>query len=221
MTPRDAQTHPPGLRFFGRISAAVSHDLKNVLSIINEKNGLLEDFCMMAKRGGAADLGRIDAIAGQVKTQVTRADQIIRRFNQFAHSTDHPVAATDLGDTAASLVALAGRLLSHLEVSVAVQPVDPPVTIATRPLLVQELIWTGLEWAAAHRDQTREIPMAVDAAPEGATVRIGPLEGLPRDGVDEAFLAATTPLREALQADVAVEAASGCLLIHLTDLEAS
>lgn len=221
MTPIDAQTHPPGLRFFGRISAAVSHDLKNVLSIINEKTGLLEDFCMMANRGAAVDLGRVDAIAGQVKAQVIRADQIIRRFNQFAHSTDHPVTVTDLGDTAASLVALARRLLAHLELSVAVLPVDPPVTIATRPLLVQELIWTGLEWAAAHRDETREIPVVVDATTDGATVRIGPLDGLPKDGVDEALLAATTPLREALQADVAVEAASGCLLIHLTALEGS
>ena len=97
MTPLETQAQPTGLRFFGRISAAVSHDLKNVLSIINEKTGLLEDFCMMANRGGAVDLARIDAIAAQVKTQVARADQLIRRFNQFAHTTDHPVAATNIG----------------------------------------------------------------------------------------------------------------------------
>lgn len=221
MTSLEPQSQPQGLQFFGRISAAVSHDLKNVLSIINEKTGLLEDFCMMANRGGTVDLDRIDAIAGQVKMQVTRADQIIRRFNQFAHSTDHPVAATDIGDTATSLVALAQRLLAHLEVSVAVQPVDPPVTITTRPLLVQELIWAGLEWAASHRGQSREISAAVCAAPHGATVKIGPVDGLPEDGLDDGFLAATSPLREALQADLAAEPASGCLLIHLTALEAS
>lgn len=220
MTPFDPHTQPPGLQFFGRISAAVSHDLKNVLSIINEKNGLLEDFCMMANRGGAVDLGRIDAIAAQVKTQVARADQLIRRFNQFAHTTDHPVAATNIGETAACLVALAQRLLAHLAVSVAVQPDEAPVTIATRPLLAQELIWAGIEWATAHRGQHREIPMAVYATAAGAAVQIGPLTGLPASGVDEAFLAATTPLREALQADVTAQAASGCLLIHLTALEA-
>jgi hypothetical protein len=151
---------------------------------------------------------------------VARADQIIRRFNQFAHSTDHPVANTDLGETAASLVTLAQRLLAHLEVSVAVQPADPPVMIATRPLLAQELIWAGLEWAAARGGPGREIPVAVQADANGATVAFGPLTGLPQEGVDDAFLAATTPLREALQADVTAEAASGCLLIHLTALEA-
>jgi light-regulated signal transduction histidine kinase (bacteriophytochrome) len=214
------QPQATGLQFFGRISAAVSHDLKNVLSIINEKTGLLEDFCFMARRGGSVDMDRVNAIAAQVKTQVARADQIIRRFNRFAHTTDHPVAATDLGETAASLVMLAQRLLSHSEVTVTVLPADPPVVIATRPLLVQELIWVGLEWAIARGDQSREIPMAVEAAPDGATVRLGPLSGLPGDVVDDAFLADTTPLREALQADLSGEAATGCLLIHLTALEA-
>ena len=39
------------LQFFGRVSASISHELKNVLAIINENAGLLEDFTLMGDRG--------------------------------------------------------------------------------------------------------------------------------------------------------------------------
>jgi hypothetical protein len=32
-----------GLQFFGKMSASISHEIKNVMAIINENAGLLED----------------------------------------------------------------------------------------------------------------------------------------------------------------------------------
>ena len=51
-----------GLQFFGRISASISHELKNVLAIINENAGLLEDLTSMADRGKPIDSARLKAI---------------------------------------------------------------------------------------------------------------------------------------------------------------
>ena len=65
MTPNETAPQETGLQFFGKLSASVSHDLKNVLSIINEKAGLLEDFCHMARRGMAIDMDRINAVTAQ------------------------------------------------------------------------------------------------------------------------------------------------------------
>ena len=39
-----------GLQFFGKVSASISHELKNVLAIINENAGLLEDPRAMLNR---------------------------------------------------------------------------------------------------------------------------------------------------------------------------
>jgi hypothetical protein len=44
-----------GLQFYGKITASVSHEIKNVLAIINENAGLLEDFTFMADRGKPID----------------------------------------------------------------------------------------------------------------------------------------------------------------------
>jgi hypothetical protein len=46
----DSQAWPSRVRFFGEISASISHEIKNVLAIINENAGLLQDMVMMMKR---------------------------------------------------------------------------------------------------------------------------------------------------------------------------
>ncbi|MGD8291766.1 MAG: sensor histidine kinase, partial [Desulfobacterales bacterium] len=79
-----------GLQFFGRISASVSHELKNVLAIVNENAGLLEDLACMANRGKPIDPSRLIKMADAVKKQVGRADEILKNMNRFAHSIDQP-----------------------------------------------------------------------------------------------------------------------------------
>ena len=40
----------PGLQFFGKVSASIAHEIKNVLAIINENAGLLEDLTFAARK---------------------------------------------------------------------------------------------------------------------------------------------------------------------------
>ena len=41
------------LRFFGAMSASVSHEIKNKLAVINEKAGLVEDIAVAMRSGRA------------------------------------------------------------------------------------------------------------------------------------------------------------------------
>ena len=41
-----------GLRFFGMMTASVSHEIKNVLAIINENAGLMSDLTQMMMKSG-------------------------------------------------------------------------------------------------------------------------------------------------------------------------
>jgi len=45
------------LRFFGNISTSISHEIKNVLAIINENAGLLEDYNLHGRKGNPAQPG--------------------------------------------------------------------------------------------------------------------------------------------------------------------
>ena len=42
-----------GLRFYSKVSASISHEIKNSLAVINESAGYLEDVTLMAKKGKA------------------------------------------------------------------------------------------------------------------------------------------------------------------------
>ena len=98
-----------GIQFFGKMSASISHDLKNVLAVINENAGLLEDLCLMAEKGKALDPVRLKRLAGDVKNQIRRGDRIISSMNTFAHSADSESVTIDLRELLGLLVELSLR----------------------------------------------------------------------------------------------------------------
>ena len=59
-----------GLQFFGKMTASISHEIKNVLAIINENAGLLEDLALLAGRGAAIDPQRLTNMSQAVMKQV-------------------------------------------------------------------------------------------------------------------------------------------------------
>ncbi|MFH7327096.1 sensor histidine kinase, partial [Desulfurivibrio sp. C05AmB] len=87
-----------GINFFGTVVAVITHELKNVLAIINENKGLLEDFAHLARQE-ERELEPDTALttAAAIGRQVERADIIIKNLNRFAHSPDQEVKILDLG----------------------------------------------------------------------------------------------------------------------------
>ena len=53
------QLREQNLAFFGMISAGMSHEMRNVLSIIGEYAGLLDDFLVAAERGAPLDSDKL------------------------------------------------------------------------------------------------------------------------------------------------------------------
>jgi light-regulated signal transduction histidine kinase (bacteriophytochrome) len=208
-----------GLQFFGKLSASVSHDLKNVLSTINESAGLLEDFCLMSQKGMAIDLNRIGTVAGKIKGQVNRADLFLTSFNLFAHSVDRTVYPADLGEVVTTLNQLAEGSLACWEILTEVRLPDEPVVITTRPLLVQILIWSGIEWARPFLGNKRRMVLSVESCRGGAVVMIGPLENLPNEGDELQPCLSERGIQDALKAKCRFDQSSGHLSLEFSSLE--
>jgi len=82
-----------GLAFFSKMSACISHDVKNHLAIINEKAGLCGDLLMIAEqKGRPLDSDMVKELAQDIIKQVKRADQVVKNLNRLAHSVDEPIA---------------------------------------------------------------------------------------------------------------------------------
>jgi hypothetical protein len=148
---------PEGLKFFGKITSTTTHDLNNIIGIINENAGLLEDLGWMAKQGTPPDIDQWIQIGQKISAQVQRAHETIKNLNNFAHSTDHTRARVN-PDTLLALVAfLSKRLLAEKMVTAQLVPAEESLEIETCPFLFLNLVGTCLVFAADHADQNKKI----------------------------------------------------------------
>ncbi|MBN2061661.1 MAG: histidine kinase [Deltaproteobacteria bacterium] len=167
-----------GLQFFGRISASISHELKNSLSIMNESAGLLEDLAMLAENGKALDASRVRGLGSSVKRQVQRADQIIRNMNRFSHSVDEPLKEIELVDFLEFILAVSRRLMTAKEIAATVQHQAQPVRVITKPFFLHNLIWLVLEFAMEHAGLSRALILTPEEKEPGISIRFMGIENL-------------------------------------------
>ena len=155
-----------GLRFFGEMTASVSHEIKNRMAVINEQAGLLEDFLGMAERGKPLDPDRLKRLAENVKTQISMADDIIRTMNRFAHSADALWLDADVAAIPPLSAALARRLARGRNITLDAPPPEAPARAETSPFLVMNLIWSCLDGLMAAGLRETEIAIRTEATPE-------------------------------------------------------
>jgi len=163
-----------GLCFFGQISAAISHDLKNVLAIINEDAGLLQDYSLMAAQGMELDPERMAKLAEKVQGQVKRGDGIIKNMNRFAHSVDMPECEIDYRELSALVVSLLTRMASRKCVTVNI--VDgSPVKGKGDPFIIQMLIAKGLEYAMDSAGKDGKLSIELSTSGGGSVLAVSGL----------------------------------------------
>jgi signal transduction histidine kinase len=165
------------LRFFGAMSASVSHEIRNKLAVINEKAGLVEDIAVAMRSGRAADPDRLETQARKIVEQVRQANGIVRSLSRLAHSTDEVVASVDLSAFVDLVIDLYGRKAAMAQTTVARRGPDDEIPIRTRPFLLAHAIGSCLGTAVSRVDAARALTVVVESTDGGGRVRIGPVVG--------------------------------------------
>ena len=222
MNSTEGTTGQQQLHYFGQVTASVSHELKNVLAILSEHAGLLQDLAGMAQAGQGVDAERSRRLAAGMLRQIGRGDEIIRRMNRFAHSVDRERAVVDLGGLASLVVELFGRSAATRGITVEVHGGGHAVSPVTCPFMLQTLLGGLLDRLSALLPQGGTVRVeVVDQAPAAqlrlvATgVQPGDAAGLLESDTVQALLAA-------LQARAVFGEDSGALLITLPgDIDAA
>jgi C4-dicarboxylate-specific signal transduction histidine kinase len=204
-----------GLQFFGKMTASISHEIKNVLAIINENAGLLEDFTLMAGRGKSIDPARLKMMAAVVKKQIDRADGILKNMNRFAHSIDETVTDVDLNQTIEQFMALTDRFAAMRGVKVDLQPPENPITTQTSPFFLMNLLWLCLDFCMSASGGEKRVELVVEETENSVRIRFRRLAGL-----SEALLETFPSEREknvldVLAADLTAEPACGEIVLRL------
>lgn len=135
----------PGLVYFGKMTAALSHELKNCLAIINENSGLIEDLTAMARNGRPLDPDRMEDVTGRISRQVVRADDLLKQMNKFGHSVDQPVQQIDLNEAVRLASALGAKPAANRMVKILPDLSEEPVQVRVPFFHLLNLIWQTIE----------------------------------------------------------------------------
>jgi C4-dicarboxylate-specific signal transduction histidine kinase len=167
-----------GLQFFGRISASISHEIKNVLAIVNENAGLLEDYSIMAEEGMPLDPARLKKMASTVMNQVSRADEITKNMNRLAHTIDDTIATVELNEIIELFMALTARFAAMRAVKVELRLPASPLRITTAPFYLMNLLWLCLEFSMSASGDEKRVELVVQETENGVRIRFRRLAGL-------------------------------------------
>lgn len=102
-----ATTCAEGLAFFSKTNRLISHELKNILAIISETLGLMEELTAMAKSGTALAPGKLESLSASIIEEVERANNLTRGMNTFAHTVDELMSEVDVRQAVELIVQLA------------------------------------------------------------------------------------------------------------------
>ncbi|HMA86114.1 MAG TPA: hypothetical protein VKN73_10450 [Desulfosalsimonadaceae bacterium] len=136
------------VEFFGKITASMTHEFKNVLAIIKESAGLMEDITKIAPLSDNKHQEKFDNALATVKNQLNRGMELSTVFNRFAHSPDKPRAEINLKDLAERVVLLSDRFARLKHITLAAAPddkADKTLNIPGNPVWAQMAVYQAVE----------------------------------------------------------------------------
>jgi nitrogen fixation/metabolism regulation signal transduction histidine kinase len=202
-----------GFQFFGKMSASISHEIKNALAIINESAGLLEDFSLLTEKGRPIDPERLKRLAQSVARQVQRADGLIKNLNRFAHSADDASRIVDLAEMLELVVSLVQRLAAMREARVELVLPAHPVMVITNLFLLENIIWLGLEFLLTENHKV--VKLIPETTAEGARIRLVGQFGFPGDSAGVFPSEKEKAILDALKAELRMEPQAGEMILFL------
>jgi len=148
-----------GLAFFGAVTASVTHEQNNVLSVIDQTAGLLQDMIAAEREGAPINVDRLTDAVSTVQAQTGRSLGIIRRLNRFAHSADAARVEFDLPEVLSNLVELCQRLAKLKYVRLRLLSSAEPLTLVGSPFFAQAAVFLSIRLAldTAERDDTIDV----------------------------------------------------------------
>ncbi len=153
--------------FFGKITASVTHELNNVISIVDQNAGLLDDLIAGEQRGVPLSLERLESVSAAIQKQTQRGLMIIERLNRFAHSTDFDQTECDINETIGNLVELTRRLASLRRIELDYHSAPVALSVTGSPLVLQRAVFAVMG-------------LAIDAGVVGSVIDI-------QNGIEDDF----------------------------------
>ena len=161
--------------FMGRITASFTHEMKNVLAIVKESTGLMEDLLSLTPEASFPQRERLFRVAAKILEQVQRGVELCTRLNKFAHSPDEPVANIDLNETAVQVAVLGERFARLKGVTLKAEPAADKLLVRTSPVGALMAVFSGMESCWDRMKSGSELKVAGARIGDEMALRMEPL----------------------------------------------
>ncbi len=160
-----------GLTFFGTITASVTHELNNVMGIIEQTIGLLDDLVAGAQSGRPLESEKLLEISGRIARQVDRGAAIIKRLNYFAHTVDEPLREVQLDHLLGNLVDLCRRFATLKNVRLE-GDFEEEVSLRTNPFVLEQAVFTCIRTALDQAQKGDILTVSLVPGQNGAIIQV-------------------------------------------------
>lgn len=170
-----------GFSFFGMASRLVSHELKNILAIISETSGLMDELVELSGEGRKLEPGKLRSLTESMLEEVERANTLIRTLNTFGHSVDRIIQDVDVNKTLSFMIQLAGLDARSKKTALRFSEIDVP-PIVTSPFFLESLLYHTIDFLFGVAGPDDEIRISLHAEKGKLGIRFS---GIASKGIHE------------------------------------
>lgn len=150
------------VRFFGKITAGITHELKNVLAVIKETSGLMGDILELTDGETFQHKEKFGKALSTIRRQIEHGVDLLNHLNKFAHAPDKITAEINLNEVVYELIALSGRFARLKNITLSMINSEETIRFTTCQVSLQMLLFSCLEYCMSRLDQNAKIDVGVE-----------------------------------------------------------
>lgn len=131
--------------FFGAITASLSHEINNVLAIVNELTGLLSDYLAAAAGGRPLEPDKLEHAIGRIQVQLERGKQHVQQLNHFAHTVDNSRQQIDAREALDQTVQICQRFATLRKCGLEAARPEEPLLLTCCPFDLEHVLFRCID----------------------------------------------------------------------------
>ena len=149
--------------FLGKLTAGATHEIRNVLSVIKESAGLMEDLLELANGESFEHAEKFRKMTANILGQVDRGSSLVKELNTLAHTTDDRVRSVDVQKVLLCLCALYARFCRQKEINLTSRLSDSEVFIVTDPVRLHAAVCAVIDVLLEEAPQGSELSITSES----------------------------------------------------------
>lgn len=149
------------IAFFGKITAGITHELKNVLAVIKETSGLMGDLIDLTDNKSFQHKDRFQKSLSTIQKQIENGVTLLTNLNKFAHSPDQERAELDLYEIVKEMTILCGRSARLKNITLNAHPTNNKMKLTTCQVFLQMTLFSCIEYCISCLPKQKQIDISI------------------------------------------------------------